>query len=131
MGRVLAAAALAVALVACDDTNVEPDEAAVFTVEVAGQRFKVKAEGENAVAALNQRMQAGTEGVIHGKLVRGNGGFNSPWSWHLDPSSITAPDLAMELCDGEPDFVESELDYYLDSVKFYCPWGAKVVARDN
>ena len=103
----------------------------MFTVEVAGQRFKVKAEGAIAVAALNQRLQAGTEGVIHGRLVRGNGGFNSPWGWHLEPGTITAPDLAMELCDGEPSFVESELDYYLDSVKFYCPWGAKVVARDS
>ena len=48
-----------------------------------------------------------------------------------DPASITTPDFAMELCDGEPSFVQEELDYYLASVKFYCPWGAKVIARSS
>ena len=131
MGRLIAAAALAALLAGCDNTGSEPGDAAVFTVEVAGDRFKIKAEGAAAIAALDVRMQAGTEGVIHGRLVRGSGGFNSPWGWHLDPASITTPDVAMELCDGEPSFVQEELDYYLDSVKFYCPWGARVVGRDS
>ena len=130
MGRILLAALLAGALAACSDSSIEPEYSALYTVEVAGQRFKIKAEGATAIAGMDARLQAGTEGVIHGKLVRGNGGFNSPWGWHLEPGSITTPDLAMELCDGEPDFVQSELDYYLDSVKFYCPWGARVVSRD-
>jgi hypothetical protein len=119
---------MAALLVGCDDTN-EPGAEALFTVEVVGQRFNVRAQGETAIAALNARFQSAQEGVIHGRLMRGNGGFNSPWGWHLDPASITTPDLAVELCDGTPSYVEEELDYYMASVKFYCPWGAKVVSR--
>jgi hypothetical protein len=128
MARLPLTVALAAVLVGCADTN-EPGTGTLFTVQVVGQTFKVKVEGDAAVAALNARMQSGLEGVIHGRLVRGNGGFNSPWDWHLDPASVSAPDAAIELCDGSPSFVQEELDYYLASVKFYCPWGAKVVSR--
>jgi hypothetical protein len=131
MGKLLTTAALAALLVACDNTGSEPEVQAVYTVEVVGQRFKIKVQGEAAIAALDARLQSGQEGVIHGRLLRGHGGFNSPWGWHLDPSSITTPDLAMEVCDGEPSFVQEELEYYLDNVKFYCPWGARVVSRGD
>ena len=131
MRKSIALAALAALLIACDDSGSEPEDTAVFTVSAAGEQFKVKAEGASAIAALEARLQSGQEGVIHGKLVRGSGGFNSPWGWHLDPGSITALDVAMELCDGEPSFVQEELEYYLASVKFYCPWGAKVIARNQ
>ena len=120
----------AVLVLGCDNSSSEPETQAVFTVAVGEQTFRVKASGEAAITALEARRQSGQEGVLHGRLVRGNGGFNEPWGWHLDPASITAPDFAIELCDGEPSFVEQELDYYLDSVKFYCPWGARVIARD-
>ena len=35
----------------------------------------------------------------------------------------------VELCDGRPSFVEDDLDYWLDTVKQYCPWGVEVAAR--
>jgi len=119
---------LTAVLVGCDDAN-EPAAGTMFKVEVVGQRFNVRVEGDAAIAAMNARLQSGQEGVVHGKLLRGNGGFNSPWGWHLDPTTVTTPDAAFELCDGSPSYVQEELDYYLDSVKFYCPWGAKVVSR--
>jgi len=36
-------------------------------------------------------------------------------------------EFTIELCDGMPGFVESELDYWLDTVKSYCPWSAKLI----
>ena len=61
------------------------------------------------------------------QLYAGDGGFNSPWSWHLDPATIEVPDLAIEVCDGRPSMVEADLPYWLSSVKAFCPWGARVV----
>jgi hypothetical protein len=58
--------------------------------------------------------------------VRGDGGFNAPWSWHLDPLSIAVPDASIELCDGRPSMVQSDLDYWVDTVHTYCPWAARV-----
>ncbi|MEO3993764.1 MAG: hypothetical protein QN229_05640 [Desulfurococcaceae archaeon TW002] len=41
----------------------------------------------------------------------GDGGFNKSWGWHLDPDTVEVADVTIELCDGMPSFVESELDY--------------------
>ena len=129
MRRFIAAAAMLGALTACNDSGTEPGDSATFTVQVSGEQFKVRVEGQAAIAGLRARLDAGTTGVISGKLVRGNGGFNTTWGWHLEPSSVTAPDLAIELCDGRPSMVQADLDYWMASVKQFCPWGATVVSR--
>jgi hypothetical protein len=64
---------------------------------------------------------------VHGKLVRGDGGFNQPWSWHLDPNNTTMAEVSMEICDGTPGMVESHLDYFLDTVKYFCPGGSQII----
>jgi hypothetical protein len=128
MGKRLMLAALAAAMLGCSESTAP--ETALFTVEVSGEQFKVQAQGDVAIAAMQTRLQSGQTGVISGTLVRGNGGFNTGWGWHLEPSTVTAPDLAMELCDGRPSFVQNDLDYWLSSVKLFCPWGARVVARN-
>ena len=60
-----------------------------------------------------------------GPLVPGNGGFNAPWSWHFDPERVRMAEIAIEVCDGQPSYVEENL---ADFVTAYCPWGARVVA---
>lgn len=122
--------AVLVAVLAACDSGTEPPEQVTFVVEVGSEQFKVRAEGA-AIVALEARRQAGTTGVISGKVMRGNGGFNAPWGWHLDPATVHAPDLAMELCDGNPSYIDEDLDYWVDTVKQYCPWGARVVAVDS
>jgi hypothetical protein len=116
-----------VAFPACDDSAIEPGDARMFVIEVSGEQFKVRVTDPQDAAALQQRLNAGQTGVISGKLVAGHGGFNTPWSWHLDPATIEVPDMAIELCDGRPSFVEADLPYWLNSVRNFCPWGARVV----
>lgn len=77
-------------------------------------------------SALDARRWSGTVGVVAGRIVRGDGGFNTPWSWHLDPLSIEVPDASIELCDGRPSMVQSDLDYWVDTVHTFCPWSARV-----
>jgi len=113
----------------CGDDGTGPDASATFTVEVSGEEFTVRVEGFQNVQGLQERLAPGREGVISGELIAGDGGFNAPWSWHLDPATVHAPDLAIELCDGRPSMVEEDLDYWLESVGTFCPWGAKVVGR--
>ncbi len=100
---------------------------AAFDVEVSAEVFTVRVVTTAQAAALRARMQSGTRGVITGALRAGNGGFNSGFSWHLDPATVEAPDLAIELCDGRPSMVEASRQYWLDSVRQFCPWGAKVI----
>ncbi len=116
---------------ACDDDPAAPEGAATFTIEVSGEQFMVQVETDEQIQALQARMNAGTEGVLSGELLPGSGGFNEPWSWRMDPATVHTPDLAVEVCDGRPSMVEDNLDYWLETVGRFCPWGAKVVARTN
>lgn len=122
--------AAAVMLAACseDSTGVEP--LAVFEVEVAGERFRMAVADEAQLERAAELLESGAENNIHGTVRRGSGGFNAGYSWHLDPETITFPDLTMEVCDGRPrSDVEGDIDYWVNTVKYYCPWGAKIVAR--
>jgi hypothetical protein len=64
---------------------------------------------------------------INGALEHGDGGHNDPWSWHFVPSEWGLVDSTIELCDGRPQMVEDDLDYWVDHVGYYCPWSAYVV----
>jgi hypothetical protein len=117
-------------LVACTDTSASLDDAApVFVIEVSGEEFRVQVTDPVQATRLEARMASGETGVLSGALLPGSGGFNAPWSWHLDPTTVHAPDSSIELCDGRPGMVEDDLGYWLESVGQFCPWGARVVRR--
>ncbi len=48
---------------------------------------------------------------INGEIEFGDGGFNSLWSWHIDPENWLLTEISIELCDGVPSDVENDLDY--------------------
>ena len=127
--RALLASCLAWGVLGCAEDATGPTGSAAFRVVVSGEAFVVRVEGAEEVAAMEARLASGVEGVISGDLIEGDGGYNGPWSWHLDPASVHVPDLAIELCDGRPSMVEEDLEYWLESVGQFCPWGAKVVER--
>jgi creatinine amidohydrolase/Fe(II)-dependent formamide hydrolase-like protein len=131
LGRVVLAFLMTgIMMVACgEDITGIPDGAAVFELEVSGEVFRVAVSDTADIRQFESRMQNGTRGVVSGQLRTGAGGVNSPWGWHLDPASVHVADMAIELCDGRPSMVQADLDYWIGTVKQYCPWGARVVAR--
>jgi hypothetical protein len=46
--------------------------------------------------------------------LRGDGGFNAPRNWHLDPASIHFAEVTIEACQSTPQFLEDNLDYWID-----------------
>ena len=118
--------AIIVAACGSDGNAARPLPAQEFVIEVEGERFRLRTSNPATASALDQRRRSGTAGVVAGRLLRGDGGFNTPWSWHLDPLSIEVPDAAIELCDGRPSMVQSDLDYWVDTVYSFCPWSARV-----
>jgi len=65
---------------------------------------------------------------VSGRLARGDGGFNAPWSWHIAPDEWGLAELSIELCDGLPEHVEDDLEYWIDTVRFFCSWSSFIRA---
>ena len=78
--------------------------------------------------AIARDLLAGKPGpaIPNGRIVRGSPDVNVGWSWHLDPTDFEWADVAIEVCDGNPQSVES---VELTSDR-YCPWSATVIAVD-
>jgi hypothetical protein len=64
---------------------------------------------------------------VHGPIERGDGGHNAPWSWHFVPEDWRMVEISIELCDGTPELVEEDVDYWVDDVGQFCPWGSYVL----
>lgn len=98
-----------------------------FTIDVTGERFQVRATDSETIQQLTDNFNGRNSMHVTGKLVRGDGGFNQPWGWHLDPASVRMAYISIELCDGRPSMVQDDLEYWLGTVGTYCPWSSKVV----
>ncbi len=122
---------LVLAVSACTD-SAAPDQGALFRVTVSGESFSVSILDEAVISEAERRMrEQDGAGIVIGTLVRGDGGFNTPWSWHLLPNTVQLADFTIALCDGRPSMVEADLDYWVDTVKQFCPWGGKLVDRER
>lgn len=95
----------------------------------AGEIFYVLIRDPDVIATADSLIGPGPQLIIAGALRAGDGGFNAPWHWHLDPDSIAFADFAIELCDGCPSFVEEDLEYWIGTVNQYCPWSTEVLGR--
>jgi hypothetical protein len=63
---------------------------------------------------------------INGEIARGDGGHNSPWSWHFKPDRWSLVEVSIELCDGDPNYIEENLDKWIAEIGQYCPWGSRI-----
>jgi hypothetical protein len=108
-------------------TSTLPTAGKSFTVEVSGERFVVRATDAETITQLTDNYKGLNRMHVTGELGRGDGGFNQPWGWHLDPASVRMAEVSIELCDGRPSMVQDDLEYWLDTVGTFCPWSSKVV----
>jgi hypothetical protein len=61
---------------------------------------------------------------IIGPIDRENGGHNLEWNWHFLPGEWALTEFAIELCDGNAVLVSQDVDYWIDTVGQFCPWGS-------
>jgi hypothetical protein len=120
----LGAAVLAVAaLFGC--TSEPSPTGAEFVVAVEQETFVVHTTDPETMRLALENVAGGNRRFPLGPLVRGDGGFNAPWSWHFDPDRVRLVENAIEVCDGRPSYVEAHLQDFLAA---YCPWGGRVVS---
>ena len=115
--------ALALLLPACSDDPSEVE--AEFVVSVADETFVMRVRDPETIRLAQENIERRNQRFPIGALLRGDGGFNAPWSWHLDPAQVRMTEIAIEVCDGRPSYVEA----HLADFPAYCPWGARVIRR--
>ena len=133
--RFLLAAAIVSTAVACDSDPTDPGEEALAggvlaTFQVSGEDFRVWTDDPGTIDQLLALESGESQANIpNGALVQGPGpgDHNDPWSWHMDPDDVTMAEVTVEVCDGRPSMVEEDLDYWLNQVGRFCPWGAELV----
>jgi hypothetical protein len=96
-----------------------------FTVQVGTERFVMYVTDPATIQLGIDNFQGKNSRFPLGRIATGNGGFNSPWSWHFVPESVRLVEASVEVCDGAPGYVNSHLTDYL--AVGYCPWGGKIV----
>jgi hypothetical protein len=67
---------------------------------------------------------------VMGTIIKAPAPYNPPWSYHMDPASISFFESAIEVCDAAPQSVEQHLSevggaFLPGSV--WCPWSSRVV----
>lgn len=97
----------------------------IATYAVEGEQFNVVTVDPIISRKLMDIWQEFSDPLIPiGRLHRGPGAsdHNAPWSWHMNPLDLT--ENATEVCDGKPSDIENNLDYWIGTVKAFCPWAA-------
>jgi hypothetical protein len=96
-----------------------------------GEIYRVRVHDAGLIARA--RALIGATGadrrLVYGVVAAGDGGFNAPWSWHLDPQTIAFPGVVAEILDGCPRFLEADLDAAIG--KGFAPWTSEVLAEDR
>ena len=103
----------------------------VATFAVGSETFRVWIRNTEAIEqVLALQRGTSTESIPNGRLRAGNGqgGHNTPFSWHLDPDDIQMAGATMEVCDGAPSYIEAYRDEFIAEVNRYCPWGARLLS---
>jgi hypothetical protein len=113
---------------ACGD---EPASAAsiLVTFETPSGSFIARIVDPVSIDRAREALdEGGSAGIPNGRILEGDGGVNTGHNWHLEDVELV--DVTIEACDGTADFVDENLDVYLD-LGNYCPWSAVVVAVER
>jgi hypothetical protein len=100
----------------------------IVTIAAGGETFRVLLTEADDIATARELL-AGTSmaNIPNGRVVRGDPGVNTGYSWHLDPADFEWAEVTIELCDGKPSDVEKNAI----SGDRFCPWSAKVTAIED
>jgi hypothetical protein len=131
--RPLAFAAVLVLLTSCGGSDSEPRARDyVFRLHgfPASQEFRARTDSAEVIAQARQQLTlpvAERRLFAIGPIRAGNGGYNLAWQWHF--ADFALAEMAIELCDGTPTLLEEDIEYWLGTVKSFCPWASYVHAE--
>lgn len=123
----LLSAAGLLTLACYDDTLTDP-RFRIYRVRACDELFRVRIADPAVAREADRLLGRGHQKILMGTVRTGSGGFNAPWSWHLDPATIGFAEVTIELCDGCPSFLQQERSEWIG--RTFCPWTTEVVGRE-
>lgn len=107
----------------CSDTT-DPGTRERFAFRDPATNVVVRLEITNAQGLTQARdlLRSGEAMWALGTPRRGDGGFNGPFTWHIDPASITFAEVTIEACQTAASAIGDDLDYWI-SFGQVCIWG--------
>jgi hypothetical protein len=104
--------------------SVLPTNGVLATFKVGNESFRsfiTQPTSINDAIAL-WRNPAARKRIPVGRLVCSPATWNCPWSFHQLPSSVTFAEMAIEVCDGTPSYVNQHCSTFGGGA--FCPWSA-------
>ncbi|GAB4576945.1 MAG: hypothetical protein Tsb0019_03280 [Roseibium sp.] len=101
-------------------------------LDVEDNSFVIKLWDPETIAHARRIVSGDETGAIHvmGKVVDSRVAYNPQWDYHLDPTSISFFENAVEVCDATIRYVEDHLSEvggaFLPGA-IWCPWTSKLV----
>lgn len=68
-------------------------------------------------------------GILIGPITKRTATRFHPWSYHFVPGELSMSDMTIELCDGNFQYLEENLDQWLQEVGNYCPWSTRSLVQ--
>jgi hypothetical protein len=128
-GRIRALA-LALGIAGCSDSTGSADgDQFRFRESLTDEIIRIQISNASGLAEANQLLLSGEARWVLGTPRRGDGGFNTGYSWHLDPASISFAEVTIEACQSAANAVADDLDYWIGFGRV-CIWGV-VQARES
>jgi hypothetical protein len=119
----LVAGLVTLASPSCSDST-DPATRAQFTFRDPLTQDVVRLEITNpqGLDLAEDLLRSGVAVWAIGTPRRGDGGFNAPWTWHIDPASVTFAEVTIEACQTVASAIDDDLDYWINFGQV-CVWG--------
>ena len=119
----LVAGGVSLASISCSDST-DPVTRARFSFrDPLTQDFvRLEISSPQALDQAEDLLRTGVAMWAIGTPRRGNGGFNAPWTWHIDPASVTFAEVTIEACQTAAAAIDDDLDYWINFGQV-CIWG--------
>jgi hypothetical protein len=110
------------ACVSCDDSTGPGGARFVFRDPLTQDVVRLEITNAEGLAQAADLLRSGEGRWALGTPKRGDGGFNAPWTWHIDPASVTFAEVTIETCQTAMSAIDDDLDYWIDFGQV-CIWG--------
>lgn len=117
------------ACVSCNDSTGPGGARFVFRDPLTQDVVRLEITSAEGLAQAADLLRSGEGRWALGTPKRGDGGFNAPWTWHIDPASVTFAEVTIEACQTAISAIDDDLDYWIDFGQV-CIWGV-VEGRAN